>query len=300
MRIRSIKPEFFTDEDIALLPALCRIAFQGLWCHADKAGRLEDRPHRLKVLVLPYDDVDFVEVLNALVAARFVQRYSGPDGRAYLQIRSFLKHQRPRPDEPESQLPIPESFTDPDEYSLLGSDEPDTAERIGKEGKGKELRKEGSTRPSGARPPVQAQDIVDLWNQSVTSPIPQVTKLTTDRKAKIDARLKAYPDLDTWQTAIDWVNTQAWCRAPGIGEHGSWVATLDWLTKNDSKLQRCIEQASTAKPVRTRSNYQPIEAVFDWNDECRELHGGECGSPWRHEQTKVLAAAKAEREAKAS
>jgi hypothetical protein len=29
-RIRTIKPEFFTDEDIAKLPPLTRIAFQGL------------------------------------------------------------------------------------------------------------------------------------------------------------------------------------------------------------------------------------------------------------------------------
>lgn len=235
-RIRSIKPEFFTDEDIAKLPPLYRIAFSGLWCHADKAGRLRDRPARLKVQILPYDDVNFGEVLDALVAARFVQRYQGPDGMAYLQVRTFGKHQRPRPDEPESECPAPPTS--------LFSDGPVTPQSIGKEGKGKELKEEGNTPLR-----VSALDIVSLWNQLVTPPIPQVTKLTTDRKAKIDARLKTVPDLASWRTAISWANGQDWMRAPGTGQHPNWTVTLDWLCKNDGNLIRCVERAHAERPA---------------------------------------------------
>ena len=47
-RIRSLKPEFFKDEDLALLPFEARILYSGLWCYADREGRLEDRPKYLK------------------------------------------------------------------------------------------------------------------------------------------------------------------------------------------------------------------------------------------------------------
>lgn len=235
-RIRSIKPDFFTDEDIARLNPLHRLAFVGLLCQADRAGRLEDRPERLKVQVLPYDDVNFVEVLDALTAARFTQRYTGSDGRAYLQIRSFSKHQRPRTDEPDSELPPAPLLTD-------DSDEPVTAKILGKERKGKELER-STSRVS------PAQALVDLWNSIVTSPIPKVTKLTSDRKAKIDARLQLYPDLEVWRPVIVWINAQSWCRAPGTGAHPNWTATLDWLCKSDGQVQQYIERANTSHPPK--------------------------------------------------
>lgn len=265
-RIRTIKPEFFTDEDLARLPPLYRLGFEGLWCHADKAGRLEDRPARLKVQILPYDDVSFEVVLDALVAARFVQRYSGPDGRAYLQIRSFMKHQRPRPDELESELPSPPSVTAVDTDSSLRSDDDATTQRLGKERKGKEMERISSRTAS-------AQAIVDLWNQLVTAPIPQVTKLTTDRRAKLDARLKSFPALETWAEAITWVNGQDWCRASGKGDHPNWTASLDWLCKNDGVIQRALEKSATV-PAR------PAEWVC--------LHDPHCGSAWRcHQRTQL-------------
>ena len=99
--------------------------------------------------------------------------------------------------------------------------------------------------------------IVALWNAIVTPPIPQVQKLTSDRRTKIAARLQTFPDLETWRTVIRWLNAQPWCRASGTGTHGNWTATLDWLTKSDGNLQRQLEQAQTgAAPVsiaRTRA-----------------------------------------------
>ena len=276
-RIRSIKPDFFFDEDLAHLPPLCRLGFEGLWCYADKAGRLEDRPLRLKMQILPYDDVDFGEVLDALVAANFVQRYSGSDGRAYLQIRSFLKHQRPRPDEPESQLPslqrVRETVTD----TSLGSDGCVTGEQVGKERKGKEREGErkGSTLLRSS-----VQEVVDLWNQLVTSPIPKVTKLTPDRRTRIEARLRTFPSLADWQTAITWVNGQPWCRASGQGTHPGWTATLDWLVKNDGQVQRCLERSQQIPMVSPPQRDEKPDVSEPWlcrHPEPRCAHRVMCG-----------------------
>ena len=93
MRIRTIKPEFFKHEEIASLPAITRILFQGLWCMADRRGRLEDRPKRIKAEVLPYDEIDIEVALNALHHIGAIERYSA-DGISIIQVVNFEKHQR--------------------------------------------------------------------------------------------------------------------------------------------------------------------------------------------------------------
>jgi hypothetical protein len=47
MRIRQIKPEFFSDSDMAQLPYAVRLFYIGLWCVADDAGWIEWRPERI-------------------------------------------------------------------------------------------------------------------------------------------------------------------------------------------------------------------------------------------------------------
>lgn len=105
-RTRNIKPSFFTNEDLAVLSPLTRLLFAGLWCHADREGRLEDRPKRLKTLILPYDDCDVDQCLDALAAAGFVARYESGAGR-YISVLAFGKHQNPHVKEPASTIPAP-------------------------------------------------------------------------------------------------------------------------------------------------------------------------------------------------
>jgi len=103
-RIRYIKPEAFDDPELCALPPLARWLFAGLWTQADRAGRLEDEPKRLKARLLPYDDVDVDQELAALALAGLITRYEA-NGKPYIQIRSFEKHQRPHPKEPVSVIP---------------------------------------------------------------------------------------------------------------------------------------------------------------------------------------------------
>lgn len=111
MRIRYLKPDFFIDEDIAELPPLVRILFQGLWCSADKAGRLEDRPKKLKVQLMPYDNIDIEKALQVLAKQKttspqraFIIRYE-IDGEKYIQIINWDKHQKPHHTEKTSIIP---------------------------------------------------------------------------------------------------------------------------------------------------------------------------------------------------
>lgn len=106
MRARNLKPAFFKNEDLAELPFEYRMLFQGLWCLADREGRLQDRPKRIKADVFPYDDVDIVAGINALAEGGFLTRYA-VDGRNYLQISNFVKHQSPHVKEAASTIPAP-------------------------------------------------------------------------------------------------------------------------------------------------------------------------------------------------
>lgn len=105
-RIRSIKPEFFLDDELAALNPLYRLLFIGLWTQADREGRLDDRPRKLKAAILPYDRVDIEKALDALVAAGFIERYETA-GQAYIQVLTFLRHQCPNVKEPASTIPAP-------------------------------------------------------------------------------------------------------------------------------------------------------------------------------------------------
>ena len=112
-RIRGIKPEFFMDEDLACLSLEARLFFIGLWCYADKAGRLEDRPKYLKAEIFPYDKIDVEKLLLTLAQPNlpdrpdkvFIRRYE-VNGRKYIDIPEFSRHQSFHKTEKESTLPV--------------------------------------------------------------------------------------------------------------------------------------------------------------------------------------------------
>lgn len=79
---------------------------------ADKAGRLEDRPLRIKAEIFPYDSVDIEKGLCVLAQPKpsskqpFINRYQA-NGQRYIQIVNWPKHQRPHHTEAESKIPSP-------------------------------------------------------------------------------------------------------------------------------------------------------------------------------------------------
>ena len=103
-RARNLKPGFFKNEELAELPFEFRILFQGLWCLADREGRLEDRPKRIKAEVFPYDNVDVAVGLAELERAGFIARYAA-DNLPVIQVLAFGKHQNPHCKEAASTLP---------------------------------------------------------------------------------------------------------------------------------------------------------------------------------------------------
>lgn len=142
-RIRTIKPDFFTSEQIVECSPIARLLFIGLWCFADDGGVHPANPKRLKMEVFPGDeDITIKKVASLtdeLVGAALLVRYT-VEGVQYLEVTGW-KHQkidRPTLRYPSSNdqravadqsTPIRRSF---DDHST--TDHP----RKGREGKGEE------------------------------------------------------------------------------------------------------------------------------------------------------------------
>jgi hypothetical protein len=105
-RARNIKPGFFKNEVLAEMPCEARLLFIGLWTLADREGRLEDRPKRIKGELFAFDSFDVDAMLNLLQGDGFLTRYEA-GGVRYIQIENFVKHQDPHYKEKASEIPAP-------------------------------------------------------------------------------------------------------------------------------------------------------------------------------------------------
>jgi len=100
-RSRNIKPGLFKNEILGVEDPLLTILFCGLWCLADKRGRFEDRPLRIKGEIFTYrENIDINQHLADLVRLGFIHRYSVDDKRV-IQVINFDKHQNPHHTEKE-------------------------------------------------------------------------------------------------------------------------------------------------------------------------------------------------------
>jgi len=112
-RIRLIHPDAPKDEAVATLSPLARVVWAYLPCYADRVGRLEDKPFKLRLEILPLDNVNMDDILAELEAGALVARYA-VGGRRYIQIRSFGKYQHPHKNEGDSVIPPPDGTPAPE------------------------------------------------------------------------------------------------------------------------------------------------------------------------------------------
>ena len=114
IKMRPIKPGFIQDYDLCVaereigLPL--RLAFAALLAVADREGGFRWRPEVLKLDCLPYDDVDFAGVLDALATAGLLVRYEC-EGEHYGHIPTWRDHRVINPMERASDLPAPREGT---------------------------------------------------------------------------------------------------------------------------------------------------------------------------------------------
>jgi len=106
MRSRNIKIGFWENDDLGLQIDTVRILFIGLWCIADREGKLEGNVSKIRHLLFGYQNKqpDVNRYLTVLERLRFIQRYE-VDGVSYILIPNFRKHQTPHNTEKSRNLP---------------------------------------------------------------------------------------------------------------------------------------------------------------------------------------------------
>lgn len=120
-RMRTIKPEFFTSEQIVDCSVSARLLFIGLWCFCDDGGVHPASERRLKMEVFPADNVDVAPLIKELIGKRLVVEYEA-DGQRYWQVTGW-KHQKI--DRPTYRWPP----FNPDEHQPLGGKDSSNARR---------------------------------------------------------------------------------------------------------------------------------------------------------------------------
>lgn len=208
-RIRTIKPDIHLDEDLWDLECETGLplfrAFVGLWNHADKEGRFEWRPRKLKAKILPYWDGDFSRVLDALTTRAFVVRYTC-QGREFGVVRTFKRHQVINNREAESVLPAPPDGWDDSVGTLETSTRAPRvrdacttrevhtqAEGKGREGKGRGKERKGVCTPPRSESGALAKPSVSslVWD-SYSQAYRERYGADPTRNAKVNSQLKAF------------------------------------------------------------------------------------------------------------
>ncbi|MDQ8729437.1 hypothetical protein [Bradyrhizobium sp. LHD-71] len=146
-RIRTIKPEFWSSEQVMNCEPLARLLFIGLWNFADDLGHIPKSLRTIKAQVFPGDAIEPAEIerlLAQLVQNALLVEYVA-EGRAYLAVTGWKKHQKI--DRPSARYPVPSTEPSTDLQRALA--EPSLAEGKGEEGSLVETK--GSETDAGAR-----------------------------------------------------------------------------------------------------------------------------------------------------
>src|SRR5690625_4281491 len=105
MRARNIKPGLFKNEILGEADPIYSLLFIGLWTLADKEGRLENRPKRIRAELFPYRfELDVSTALAWLNHESFITVYEIGE-KSYIQINNWKRHQSPHHKEVESEIP---------------------------------------------------------------------------------------------------------------------------------------------------------------------------------------------------
>ena len=182
-RIRSIKPQFWVDEDLAHLPPYARLLYIALWNFADDGGVFEYRPERLCAQIFPLDVLhgaltfqDFQSWLDSLESIGKFKRFTDDTEKMFGFLVNFPKHQViKKPSEHRfATPPVPNGSPLVDYPSSTGSllvPIGSREEGVGNKEQGIGSREEG-VEEEEKLPPLPPDDIFALYQDMCGSPIP--------------------------------------------------------------------------------------------------------------------------------
>lgn len=187
-RIRTIKPEFWRDENLAKVsPEACLLAI-GLLNHCDDEGFFNANPKLVESDVFPLRtlSVTTTVALRELSGIGYIKVFQGTDGKTYGQVVNFEKHQvinKKSPSKIKDLATLPENYGSP--TVVLPS---------GKERKGKEMEgnisicpPDGEPEVGNGLPKVCHQEVIDLYHKHLPT-LRRVEVWNDTRKAYLRQR----------------------------------------------------------------------------------------------------------------
>lgn len=220
-RIRSIKPEFYTDGDVMDMSPSARLMFIGTWNFAMcDFGHVPDDARRLKMQILPADEVmlqlvddvwtvqpiDAEVLLEEIIASGRIDRIE-VGGRSFLHIRRFTDHQKtekrwsPRC----AACQASQELAGPPETSPNLSETPPTSPQ---EGKGRERKGKAAAAAAGATNAAAAAlpASIDILRSKLQAHTPlralRFDSLDTDRTTQLADLIATHGDTTLVDTAI--------------------------------------------------------------------------------------------------
>jgi hypothetical protein len=150
-RIRTIKPEFWTSEQVAELSPIARLAFIGMWNFCDDQGVHPASVKTLKMEVFPGDDLtlrDLEGLVWEIKEQKLIIEYPA-DGKRYWYVTGWHHQKIEKPNKKYPPPPDPGSFSDPSPNGRRGGGEQTPEEGKGRESKGMEGKGGEAASPSG-------------------------------------------------------------------------------------------------------------------------------------------------------
>jgi len=247
-RARNIKPGFYKNEDLAECSVWARLIFPGLWMLADREGRLEDRPKRIKGELLPFDSQDVDPLLDELQARGFLVRYKNSDG-SFIQISKFSTHQTPHYSEKPSVIKPPPLQENSVDAVLSFPEKIASASRPNSEKDG--VIKRGSQPPDSLNP--------DSLNPDSTSLAPDASRRGPSKvpakRIRFDfeaGKFSGITEADElrWQEAYPAVpippeieRAAAWAAANPANRKSNWERFLvNWFSRTQDRAGRVAQQ----------------------------------------------------------
>lgn len=284
MRTRHIKPGLVRNEELAECGRDARFLFALLPMLADRQGRLEDRPRRIRAELFPYDeDVTGATVdawLHALAARGFVRRYA-VDGVAVVQVVHFVRHQSPHPNEVASVLPPhPENAEPPKTLSKSAK-----ARLEEHQGADDDAPRSGAVTLDLDLDPDHSPSVSGAASVDADPPEPVVLEFPVVGGAKVwgltDLQLAqwqaTYPALDV---LAECKRARAWLQANHLKTgRGMSAFLVRWLSRSQDRLPAKAAPAAKATPA---ADWEPF--VCPHEPPC------EGGSRWRCHQRSELEA----------
>ena len=95
-RIRTVKPEFWSDEDLGICSDSARLLAVALLNFSDSSGFFNSNPANIRASIFPHKDIskeDVENLVQELVAVNYILLYDASDKKRYGKVRTFEKHQ---------------------------------------------------------------------------------------------------------------------------------------------------------------------------------------------------------------